>query len=138
MLRQRLCRSLQPRPELVNPDLARLAQLTPEEFRDMFRGSPVKRAKLGGLRRNAVIAMANSGDERFLPLLQQLCCDEDAMVAEHARWGAKHLLSSDAILCRKTETPASRHEQQLLLARTCTRSVGITSLAGTSEFVNLR
>jgi epoxyqueuosine reductase len=84
---------LQPRPELVNPGLAHLARLTPDEFREMFRGSPVKRAKLSGLRRNAVIAMANSGDESFLPLLQQLCSDEDAVVATHARWGAKQLLS---------------------------------------------
>jgi epoxyqueuosine reductase len=84
----------QPRPELVSPDLARLAQLTPEEFRQMFRGSPVKRAKLSGLRRNAVIAMANSGDQHFLPLLQQLSSDEDAVVADHARWGVRQLLSS--------------------------------------------
>jgi epoxyqueuosine reductase len=85
---------LQPRPELVNPDLASLAQLRPEEFRQLFRGSPVKRAKLSGLRRNAVIAMANSGNEHYLSLLQQLCSDEDAAVAEHARWGANQLLSS--------------------------------------------
>jgi epoxyqueuosine reductase len=85
---------LQPRPELVNPDLVYLAQLSMEEFREVFRGSPVKRAKLRGLRRNAVIAMANSGDKCFLPLLQQLCSDEDATVAEHARWGADLLLSS--------------------------------------------
>ena len=57
----------------MNPDLEWLAQLSVEEFREMFRGSPVKRAKLSGLRRNVVIAMANSGDERFLPILQQLC-----------------------------------------------------------------
>jgi hypothetical protein len=35
--------------------------------------------------------MANSGDPRFLPMLQQLCSDADAVVAEHARWGAEHL-----------------------------------------------
>ena len=83
----------------MNPDLvAGATQL--EEFREMFRGSPVKRAKLGGLRRNAVIAMANSGDESFLPLLQQLCSDEDAVVAEHARWGANSY-SPSAIFTRK-------------------------------------
>jgi epoxyqueuosine reductase len=83
---------LQPRPELVNPDLAQLAQLSIEKFREMFRGSPVKRAKLRGIRRNAVIAMGNSGDERFLPLLQQLCSDQDAVIAEHAQWAHDHLL----------------------------------------------
>jgi epoxyqueuosine reductase len=67
-----------------------------EEFREVFRGSPVKRAKLSGLRRNVVIAMANSGDSRFLPILQQLSNDEDAVIAEHARWAAARLASLEA------------------------------------------
>ena len=64
-----------------------------EEFREIFRASPVKRAKLSGLRRNLTIAMANSGDERFLPTLQLLSRDEDSLVAEHARWAINHLNS---------------------------------------------
>ena len=47
MLRQRLCRSFSLGLELVNPDLEWLAKLGIEEFREVFRGSPVKRAKLG-------------------------------------------------------------------------------------------
>ncbi len=84
------------RPQLVNPDLEWLANLSMEEFRDVFRGSPVKRAKLSGLRRNVAIAMANSGDERFLPILQQLSSDDDTVVAGHARWGVERaaMLSS--------------------------------------------
>jgi epoxyqueuosine reductase len=81
----------QPRERLVNPDLEWLAQLSAEEFREIFRGSPVKRARFTGLRRNIAIAMANSGDERFLKILAQLSHDEDAMVAEHARWGLSRL-----------------------------------------------
>ncbi len=77
--------------ELVNPDLEWLARLTPEEFREIFRGSPVKRAKRSGLLRNVAIAMANSGDERFIPLVQQLCDDEDSIIAEHARWALRQI-----------------------------------------------
>ena len=66
-----------------------LAQLSQEEFREIFRGSPVKRARFSGLRRNVAIAMANSGEERFLILLEELSQDEDAVVAEHARWGLR-------------------------------------------------
>ena len=51
--------------------------MQPEEFRTVFRGSPVRRAKLSGLRRNAVIAMGNSGDEKFLPTLKRLADDAD-------------------------------------------------------------
>ncbi|HKD85765.1 MAG TPA: tRNA epoxyqueuosine(34) reductase QueG [Terriglobales bacterium] len=82
---------LQARERLVNPDLEWLAQLTVEEFREVFRGSPVKRAKVGGLRRNVAVAMANSGDERFLPILEKLSQDEDPLVAEHATWGLGRL-----------------------------------------------
>lgn len=79
----------EPRPKLVNPDLEWLASLTPEQFRETFRGSPVKRAKRRGLLRNVAMAMANSGDERFVQTLQRLCEDEDPIIAEHARWALR-------------------------------------------------
>ena len=74
------------REGLVNPALGWLAEMQPEEFREVFRGSPVRRAKLSGLRRNAVIAMGNSGSKKFVPTLKKLCEDSDPVVAEHARW----------------------------------------------------
>src|ERR1700743_3357917 len=40
------------RRELINPALEWLASLTPEEFNQKFRGSPVKRTKRNGLLRN--------------------------------------------------------------------------------------
>ena len=43
----------QPRPDSVSADLSKIAELTPEEFAARFRRSPVKRAKLSGLQRNA-------------------------------------------------------------------------------------
>jgi epoxyqueuosine reductase len=81
----------QPREGLVHPSLTWLAEMPVEEFRDKFRRSPVRRAKHSGLRRNAVIAMGNSGDETFLPVLERLSQDEDAVVAEHARWAKEKL-----------------------------------------------
>ena len=84
---------LEARAELVNPDLEWLARLSLEEFRKVFRGSPVKRARLNGLRRNVAIAMGNSGEKRFIPLLEELSHDEDVVVAEHASWALQHLRS---------------------------------------------
>jgi epoxyqueuosine reductase len=81
----------QPREGLVNPALDWLAEMQPEEFREVFRGSPLRRAKLSGLRRNAAIAMGNSGDKKFIPMLKKLSDDPDAVVAEHARWAAARL-----------------------------------------------
>ena len=65
--------------------------MTEEEFREKFRGSAIRRAKRSGLRRNAVIAMGNSGDRNFGPLLEKLKMDEDPIVAESAEWAAKRL-----------------------------------------------
>jgi epoxyqueuosine reductase len=65
--------------------------MTPEEFREYFRGSPARRAKLRGLRRNAAIAMGNSGDREFLPMLEKLRDDEDEVVAESAEWALQKL-----------------------------------------------
>ncbi len=76
-----------PREGLVNPALEWLAAMTEEEFREKFRESAVRRAKRSGLRRNAVIAMGNSGDQRFAPILEKLKTDEDPVVAESAAWG---------------------------------------------------
>ena len=78
---------------LVNPALEWLAEMTPESFRETFRGSPVRRTKLTGLKRNAAIAMGNSGDRKFLPTLEKLTDDEDAAVAESARWALNKLRS---------------------------------------------
>jgi len=75
----------QPREGLANPALEWLAQISVEEFREKFRGSPIRRAKRTGLRRNAVIAMGNSGKAEFRTKLRSLCHDEDPIVAAQAR-----------------------------------------------------
>jgi epoxyqueuosine reductase len=80
-----------PREGLVNPDLEWLATMQPEEFRSVFRNSPIRRTKLSGLRRNAVVAMGNSGDPKFLNTLRVLSEDADGVVAEHARWALARL-----------------------------------------------
>jgi epoxyqueuosine reductase len=81
----------QPRPELVNPALEWLAGMEAEAFRQVFRGSPVRRTKLSGLRRNAVIAMGNSGNCKFRNTLRRLASDPDEVVAEAARWAMAEL-----------------------------------------------
>ena len=81
----------QAREGLINPALHWLAEMTAEEFREKFRGSPVRRTKYSGLRRNAAIAIGNSGDAQFLPLLHRLSEDEDPVVAESARWAKEKL-----------------------------------------------
>ena len=80
-----------PRSGLVNPDLAWLAEMSAEEFGSNFRGSPIRRTKRAGLRRNAAIAMGNSGNREFLPVLEPMAADDDESVAESARWATDRL-----------------------------------------------
>lgn len=80
-----------PRKELVNPALDWLASLNDDQFREVFRKSPIKRAKLNGVRRNVVTAMGNSGKLEFAPTLRILADDPDPAVAEHARWALNKL-----------------------------------------------
>jgi epoxyqueuosine reductase len=81
----------QARPGLVNPALDWLAQMSEEEFRTTFRGSPIRRTKRSGIRRNAAIAMGNSGNQAFLPLLSRMTTDQDEVVAESATWAKRRL-----------------------------------------------
>ena len=80
-----------PRPGLVNPALDWLAEMSAQEFQDNFHHSPIRRTKRSGLRRNAVIAIGNSGNRQFLPILEKLASDEDDSVAESARWAMERL-----------------------------------------------
>ena len=57
---------LAPRQENVDPDPAEFVTLTADEFRERFRGSPIKRTKLAGLARNSAIALRNRQDGKRL------------------------------------------------------------------------
>lgn len=81
----------QPQEQLYHPDLRWLARMDEESYRRTFRGSPVKRAKYSGIRRNAAIAMGNSGNKAFLEDLENLATGPDPVVAEHAEWAIKKL-----------------------------------------------
>jgi epoxyqueuosine reductase len=83
--------AFQPREKLVNPALEWLTGMDETGFRQTFRGSPVKRAKHSGIRRNAAIAMGNSKEKKFLPLLREMKDAADAGVAEHAAWAIEQL-----------------------------------------------
>lgn len=83
-----------PREGLVNPALDWLAEMSANEFRDKFRGSPVRRTKLSGLRRNALIAIGNSGELQLLPVTEHWMFDDDESVAQCARWARARLQQS--------------------------------------------
>ena len=53
-------------------------------FRLAFHGSPMKRAKLRGLKRNAAVVLGNVGDSRDVSLLIRAVDDAEPLVAAHA------------------------------------------------------
>jgi epoxyqueuosine reductase len=56
------------------------------QFRDLFRGSPIKRIKRRGFLRNVCVALGNVGDASDLPALERAAHDSEPLIAEHAQW----------------------------------------------------
>jgi epoxyqueuosine reductase len=83
---------------LLQPRLEWLAGMDEGEFREVFRGSAVKRTKWAGLVRNACIALGNSGlrrpdaaYNRIENLLQRLMGSGISTIAESARWALSRI-----------------------------------------------
>jgi epoxyqueuosine reductase len=87
---------LAPRAALVNPALDWLAAMTQVDFSQWFYGSPIKRAKYEGFRRNIAIAMGNSGLPQYLSRLEEWSRDEDPTLREAALWAMGRLTPDTA------------------------------------------
>ncbi|WP_448577555.1 tRNA epoxyqueuosine(34) reductase QueG [Thermaurantiacus sp.] len=83
--------ALAPRAENVAPLLADLLRLDDAGFRARFRRSPVKRIGLKRFLRNCLYAAGNSGQPELLGAVRPHAGDEDAVVADAARWAANRL-----------------------------------------------
>lgn len=73
-------------PRHFAPPLERLAALSETEFKQMFRGTPVERARYRGFLRNVCIAMGNQPRQEYRARLEELSRSEDPLIAEHAAW----------------------------------------------------
>ena len=67
-------------------DLAELLALTPDQFLERFGGTPIMRAKLAGMKRNACIALGNLCDHSAVPTLARALSEEVPLVRSHAAW----------------------------------------------------
>ena len=80
------------RHDLADLPLAELLALTPERFAAIFRRTPIKRLKLGGLLRNACVVAGNSGAPSLLPALVDLARSHALpLVRAHAVWAVFRL-----------------------------------------------
>ncbi|MGH7409944.1 MAG: tRNA epoxyqueuosine(34) reductase QueG, partial [Candidatus Methylomirabilis sp.] len=61
--------AFQPRDGLHAPELIPLLELTDEQFRTRFKGSPIRRPKRRGFLRNVAVALGNLGSVEAVPAL---------------------------------------------------------------------
>ncbi len=73
------------------PSLTEELTLSPREFNQRFKRSPVKRAKRRGYLRNVAVALGNTGDRQALPVLQKALNDEEPLVREHVKWAIEKI-----------------------------------------------
>ncbi len=89
--------ALKPRMAVASRDARTLAseilRMDDESFRLAYRGSPMKRAKLRGLKRNAAVVLGNVGDEADLAVLSERAYAIDPLVAEHMDWAIERIKS---------------------------------------------
>jgi epoxyqueuosine reductase len=78
--------SFHARKEVFSHRLRDFLSLSDEEFRQLFRKSPIKRIKRPRFLRNVCVALGNTGDEEDLPALEIAAQDPDPLVSEHAQW----------------------------------------------------
>jgi epoxyqueuosine reductase len=72
-------------------DLGHLMEMGEEEYRLWFKGSPIKRARREGLRRNTILLSANLGRRDLLPKIRRCLDDPDEGVREAAAWALERL-----------------------------------------------
>lgn len=87
--------AFRPREVLAGKDARQLArellQITQEEFSRAFKSSPMKRAKLRGLKRNAAVVLGNIGDTTDVPVLTTALRDDEPLVTQHATWALSRI-----------------------------------------------
>src|SRR5690606_33498852 len=78
------------RDVLAGKDARQLARdllaMTQEEFSAAFKGSPMKRAKLRGMKRNAAVVLGNVGTADDISALEAAPDHPEPLVREHAAW----------------------------------------------------
>jgi epoxyqueuosine reductase len=91
----------QPRAEIAGKDAGQLArellEMSQEEFSAAFKNSPMKRAKLRDLKRNAAVSMGNVGTASDVRTLAFALGDPEPLVRAHVAWALGRIGSPAAI-----------------------------------------
>ncbi len=74
------------RTDLSAVDLVELLDMTDQQFRQRFAGTPIMRAKRVGMQRNACVALGNAADPVAVPALTRALRFAPPLVRCHAAW----------------------------------------------------
>ncbi|HSO27413.1 MAG TPA: tRNA epoxyqueuosine(34) reductase QueG [Anaerolineales bacterium] len=123
-----------PRPQAEKPNLLVDLQLSPQDFNQRFRGSPVKRAKRRGYLRNIATALGNAkAPQAAAQLASALQTEPEALARRHVAWalgqigGAAAQRALSQALLDETDPEVRREIEQAL--RACSDPTGGTSLS---------
>ncbi len=83
--------AFQPRDVTIISKTTDLLYMTDEDFRQKFKGSPVKRAKRRGLLRNAATALAARDDVEAIAALEHAMNDPEELVRDAAAWSLEQI-----------------------------------------------
>jgi epoxyqueuosine reductase len=87
------------REALAGKDARTLARdllgMSQADFSGAFKGSPMKRAKLRGLKRNAAVVLGNLGTGDDIPALTTAREDPEPLVREHAAWAIERIRTTE-------------------------------------------
>jgi epoxyqueuosine reductase len=78
--------TFQARETLFQHRLRDFLALDDEAFRQLFKGSPIKRIKRPAFLRNVCVALGNTGTAEDLPALDIAAQDAHPLIQEHAQW----------------------------------------------------
>ena len=65
--------------------------ITPQEFNQRFKRTPIQRTKRRGYLRNVAVALGNTAGWHALPVLNNALEDPEPMVREHAKWAIEEI-----------------------------------------------
>lgn len=86
-----------PMPALFPLSLPQELELSPGDFNQKFRGSPIRRAKRRGYLRNVAVVLGNQRAEKAVPALQAALNDAEPLVRGHAAWALGQIRGDQAL-----------------------------------------
>lgn len=96
------------------PPLADLLVLDDAAFRQMFAGTPVRRAGHSRFLRNVLVAAGNSGEASLVPLVEALLSHESALVRGMAVWAIRQLVDEKSYRAFRSVHVAQEVDEMVL------------------------